>query len=639
MRRSTVSADFGSCLAGETGCWKFSVCPSSPLQKGTLIRLEMGSAGQAYEWQIPQTNVAKDNAIFGVFNGSTIVKAKEGPLGEAQTISFEFILPKTLAVGQRFQIVIGGKTDDFQSRVGTNRVQTFTQRRKLFLIVMEHAESGLKEQEKIAVDVLGNVLDKIRVLAPSCVGKGKRFDVVVRFEDQFGNPTNNAPPDTLISLSYENLRDNLQWQLFVHETGFVTLPNLYFNEVGVYRIRLKNELNGTVFVSAPIRCFPEETLLFWGHLRGEPPKSKTMETYEMYLRQFRDEMGLNFLTITPPDQLTDGGCIKSLVQSIEDFNEEDRFVTFFGAQHSGKAKEVGCRQLFSTSDSRLHQKDIEFKTHADLKKFYKTAMTGDVIAVPFLTMGEKTGYDFRDLSKEFEHVVEIYCNLGSSECLEDNLFPIRSKSSKMAQGNSYGSVREALNRNLRFGFCAGGIDPRSLGAEQSSYSPGLTAVFSPEFNRKSIFEAISQRSCFATTGARILLGFFVAGARMGQEISTDDKPGLILNRHLTGFVSGLAGLKSVEIIRNGTVLHKLDCPSGQTDLDFSLDDRDDLESISLNHQNKLFSYYYLRIVQEDNHAAWSSPIWVDFVTPSDAQQEDTPIVAQKKHTTKRKRSS
>lgn len=639
MRRSIVSADFGSCLAGETGCWKFSVCPSAPLQKGTLIRFEMGAIGQSYEWQAPQTNVSKENAIFGVLNDTTIVKAKEISSGEGQCTSFEFTLSKNLAIGQRFQIVIGGTTDNFQTKIGTNRTQTFTQRRRSFLITMEHSESGLKESEKVTVDVLGNVLDQIRILSPSCVGKGKRFDVVVRFEDQFGNPTSNAHPDTLISLSYENLRDNLQWHLFVHETGFVTLPNLYFNEVGVYRIRLKNELNEKVFVSAPIRCFQEESLLFWGHLRGDLPKSRTMETCEMYFRQFRDEMGLNFVATSFLPQATDVSCLKNLTQAIEDFNEEDRFVTFFGTQYSGKAKEVGCRQAFAISDTRLNQREADYKTYADLKKLYKGSAPGEVIFIPFLTMGEKTGYDFKESSKEIECLVEIYCSLGSSECVEDNPFPIQSKTSKAVQAHPYGSIREALNRNLRFGFCAGGINGKDSELEESIYSPGITAIISPEFNRKAIFDAFLQRSCFATTGARILLGFFVAGVKMGQEISTNEKPGLILNRHLTGFVSGLTGLKSVEVIRNGKILRQLTVSPGQMDLDFSFDDQDDLESICLSCQKKLFSYYYLRVIQDDNQAAWSSPIWVDLHSNLEPQEEETPEVTQKKSTTKKKRRS
>ncbi len=639
MRRSIMSEDFGSCLAGEIGCWKFSICASFPLQKGTLIRFDLGSTGQSYEWEIPQTNTAKKNSIFGLINGTTVVKAKLAQQGKGPCSVFEFVLPKNLSTGQQFQIVIGGSPDNLNTKDGTNRAQTFTQRRRVFLIYIEHAQSSLKEQEKIAVDVLGNVLETIRVLSPSCVGKGKRFDVVVKFEDQFGNPTSNAPPETLISLSYENLRDNLQWRLFVHETGFVTLPNLYLNEVGVYRIRLKNELNGRSFVSAPIRCFNEETLLFWGQIRGESPRTRTIETPEMYMRQFRDDLGLNFVAIPPLPFLSEGAptvCNKALVQAVEDFNEEDRFVTFFGAQISGKAKETGCRNFLSMNESVLQQKDSDLKTHSDLKKIYKSIVPGEIISVPFLTMGEKTCYDFKENVSGIECLAEIYCSLGSSECVEDNLFPISCKSPK--QSIACGSIREALNQNLRFGFCAGGTERKSNDTDNPPYSPGFTVVLSPEFNRKSIFEALLSRNCFATTGVRILVGFFLAKIGMGKELSTIEKPGLVFNRHISGFVSGLSPLKSVQIIRNGKLFHEFSISPGQIDLDFSIDDQDHLESICINYQGNKFAYYYLRVVQEDQNAAWSSPIWVDLVSSQEKKQEESHSISQKKGASKKKSS-
>ena len=36
-------------------------------------------------------------------------------------------------------------------------------------------------------------LQTIRLLTPSFVAKNKRFDIILRFEDEFGNLTNNAP--------------------------------------------------------------------------------------------------------------------------------------------------------------------------------------------------------------------------------------------------------------------------------------------------------------------------------------------------------------------------------------------------------------------------------------------------------------
>ena len=98
---------------------------------------------------------------------------------------------------------------------------------------------------------------------------------------------------------------------------------------------------------------------------------------------------------------------------------------------------------------------------------------------------------------------------------------------------------------------------------------------------------------------------------MGSILSTSTKPGLNHNRYITGFVVGTGPLKSVEIIRNGKVFYKNEKLTN--DFEFTMDDFEPLSDISydLKDSSDKFSYYYLRVVQNDGHIAWSSPIWID----------------------------
>lgn len=179
-----------------------------------------------------------------------------------------------------------------------------------------------------------------------------------------------------------------------------------------------------------------------------------------------------------------------------------------------------------------------------------------------------------------------------------------------------GSIVKALLANCRFGFVGGGLDDRGefgdlYDNDQTQYSPGLTAVFAEQLTRQSIFDAIYNRNCYATTGERIIVGLFLAGLPMGTEIDTTAKPGLHVNRHITGYVSGTQNLKLVELIRNGKVLTKF-TPNSHI-LDFEYDDMESLSDVALDANDKKapFVFYYLRVLQEDGHMAWSSPIWVD----------------------------
>ena len=126
-----------------------------------------------------------------------------------------------------------------------------------------------------------------------------------------------------------------------------------------------------------------------------------------------------------------------------------------------------------------------------------------------------------------------------------------------------------------------------------------------------MFEALQNRSCYATTGARIIVGFYIAGQKMGSELSTAQKTGLHVNRHISGYVAGTTKLQRVEIIRNGKVLHTIK-PKDQYHIDYTYDDMDEFSKVTLDSKGKPpFAYYYLRVTQEDGHVAWSSPIWID----------------------------
>lgn len=503
------------------------------------------------------------------------------------------------------------------------RTQTNAQRRRTFNLFVDPTGKGnYDEPEVFSIDIRGSDLESIRILTPSFVTRNKRFDVVVRFEDQYGNLTNNAPDDTLIELSHEHLRENLNWKLFVPETGFITLPNLYFNEPGIYTIRLRNSATNEIFQSCPIKCFPDSNRhLFWGLLHGESERIDSTENIESCLRHFRDEKAINYFAVSPFESIeeTSNDTWKLISQNVAEFDENDRFTTFLGFQWVGNAKEEGVRQLIYLKDGKQILRKKEPK-NSSLSKIYKSFSPKELISIPSFTMGKGYEYDFKNFDPEFERVVEIYNAWGSSETTkkEGNTRPIQISGKTGIQESAEGAIQKALQKNCRFGFVAGGLDDRGIYADfyesdQEQYSPGLTAIVSPEHSRSSMGEALYNRSCFATTGERIILGLSLAGAPMGSETTTLQKHGLRINRHLAGYAAGTTKLKSIEIIRNGKVIKTFE--PNEYYLDFTFDDMVPIEKVVIDAKDKKppFVYYYLRVTQEDGHMAWSSPIWVDFI--------------------------
>ncbi len=642
MRRSICYCEPNLALAGDVSTWKFSYTTASSLPKGTRLKFDLLSRGRDVDWECPEINPKeKKNLIWAELPDGKPIYAKLVELPESISPSFEFTLPAEVKAGDALSIFMGcpDKSKDDSKKKG-NRAQTHIQRRRPFYLYIDPKGKGdYKEPEIFTLDVRGNVLKNIRIIAPSMVSKNKRFDVVIRFEDIFGNLSSNAPEGTLVELSYEHLRENLNWKLFVPETGFINVPNLYFNEPGVYKIQLRNLQSGDQFYSAPIKCFSDnDKSLFWGLLHGESERVDSQENIETCLRHFRDEKNAQFYGTSSFESAeeTSNEIWKSISTQVTEFNEDYRFITYLGFQWFGETPEEGLRQIIYAKDNKPILRKKDSKSNG-LKKIYKSHNPKELISIPSFTMAKGFETNFTDFTPEFERVVEIYNAWGSSECTEKegNPRPIRSEDKKGIFESEKGSIRKALNANCRFGFVAGGLDDRGIygdfyESEQVQYSPGLTGIIAIEQTREALFHALYNRCCFATTGDRIILGFSIAGAFMGSEINTKTKPGLTFNRHITGYVAGTSPIKEICFIRNGITYHKIH--PNTMEFEFAIDDSEHLSKIAFKavEERPAFVYYYIRVEQENGHIAWGSPIWIDLTEVSSAQP--TPVKKAKKAT-------
>lgn len=626
MRRSLCVVEPSIVTAAHVCNYSFIYTTAATLPKGTKLKFDLLSKGRMIDWQIPTAEAkSKKNAIWLEVGDLTPVWAKE-VAGEEQSTAFEFVLPCEVKIGESFRINIGS----FSSKEGSTRAQTFIQRRKPFYLYIDPKGKGdYKEPEIFAMDIRGGALANIRILSPSLVGRNQRFDVVVRFEDAHGNLTANAQEGTLVELSYEHLRENLNWKLFIPETGFISIPNLYFNEPGIYRIQLKNLSTNQIFYSYPIKCLQEcHKRLLWGQFHGESDKFDAVENIESCLRHIRDEKAFQFYGVSPFDSNEEisSDQWKHISHHIAEFNEDQRFSTFLGFQIDMTDEDMGVQQLVYAKDNKpiLRKKDLR---GGGVKKLVKSLTPKDGFAFPSFTMGGKSCFDFQNLEKDLQPAVEIFNAWGSSECSEKNgnTYPITGKGRNSITAKSNGSIIEALNQGYRFGFIAGGYDDRGIyahlfDAEQTQYTSGLTAIIADDHTRDAIAEAIYKRSCYATTGSRTVIGFTIAGASMGEVLNTTQKPGLIYNRHIVAYIASQDTIKSIEIIRNGVVLKTINPKDNR--FEFTYDDMENMAGITLESkiQEFPFIYYFIKVIESSGHTAWSSPIWIE------SQTHDTSIV-------------
>ncbi len=621
MRRSICISEPNTVLAGSYGNWRFIYVTSTNIPAKTILRFDMLSNGENGEWQLPKTNPkAIDNIIWMELPNGKKIYAKEVSVNDFT--NFDFILPEQIKQGEKLTITIGACNTEDNKKSG-NQAQSFIQRRRKFNLGIDvKGKNEFKDEEVFSLDVKGNKLNKIRIITPSIVCKNTRFDVTLRFEDEYGNLTSNADEDTLIELTYDQLRENLKWKLFIPETGFLVLPNLYFNEDGIYRIKLQNLTTKEEFVSSPIKCFlNQEDQIFWGLLHGDCNRFNSTKDIESTLRYFRDNHSFQFFATSPEESQdeTSTDDWKLISNQVAQFNEEERFVTMLGFQWIGEPSIEGIRHFVYAKDNKqlLRKKDLKSNS---LKKIYKNASSKEFISIPCLTMAKEFSYNFEDYNPNFERVVEIYNAYGSSECLgkQGNPKPIKFSHKKGTSECQEGSIQKALQNGCRFGFVAGGLDRRgiyktALENKEDLYAQGLTAILATEYSRDAIFQALYNRRCYASTGARIIISFNIAGMPLGSELNTKAKPGLVFNRHIHGFVAGTDEISEIKIYKNNKVYKSFKDENNY--FEFTIDDDELLDkcTIQLANDTLPFVYYYLRVVQKDGHIAWSSPIWIDLI--------------------------
>lgn len=159
---------------------------------------------------------------------------------------------------------------------------------------------------------------------------------------------------------------------------------------------------------------------------------------------------------------------------------------------------------------------------------------------------------------------------------------------------------DALNNGLRFGF-VGGSDGHGLAWHhgvcrmEDSHRSGLTAVFCESLTREGVFEALRNRRCYATSGAKIGLWFEVAGLPMGEEIPVTESVSFRIA------VRATAEIESLCLVTNEG--REITLESGGA----SIEARGTLPAPPEGH----WAYFFARVVQVDGHVAWSSPIWLD----------------------------
>lgn len=151
------------------------------------------------------------------------------------------------------------------------------------------------------------------------------------------------------------------------------------------------------------------------------------------------------------------------------------------------------------------------------------------------------------------------------------------------------SVQDALARGYHMGFTAGS-DSHQM---EHGVEGGIVITYVHDLTNESIWDNLYDRFTYGTSGVGILVSFKADGKEMGQIVET-------VNGKQVEFTVSVLGTDDfkVEILRNNEVIIEKQSVNRSCDFTF-IEEAESQEN-----------FYYVRVTQNDEHQAWSSPIWV-----------------------------
>jgi hypothetical protein len=163
-------------------------------------------------------------------------------------------------------------------------------------------------------------------------------------------------------------------------------------------------------------------------------------------------------------------------------------------------------------------------------------------------------------------------------------------------------VRDVLDRGYRFGLIGSGDShdghPGLAQFADGAASGGLAAIISDELTRESVLDAMRKRRVYATNGPRIVMRTALGAYPMGSVIPVSDAAGY--TGELVVTVNAVTPLERIDLIRSN---RPVDSMSISGELEITL--HRTIENLVSGE------YLYVRAIQRDGGAAWSSPIYAE----------------------------
>jgi hypothetical protein len=538
-------------------------------------------------WSTPQVEVPEAPGYTQVHADAEGVELEAETLGE-QLLGIRN-RGRPLAAGERVRI-------DYGSGPEGATADRFAERGSLFWIAVDGDGDGVRKllPDPPAVDVLPGPAARLVVHVPGVARPGEEVAVTLAVLDEKGSTGLPFEGELRLASSAPATLEVAESVRIAPDSAGVARLTGTAGEPGVAWVEASGP-DGLAARSNPILVTRDGPRVLWADLHGHSALSDGTGTPEDYLRYARGAAALDVVALTDHDHWgmlpldASPETQRAIAEATASFDAPGRFVTLDGYEWTSWI--YGHRHVlyFDGPGPWLSSFDPRTETPQQLWQ----ALEGrDALTFAHHSAGGPVAVDWSiPPDPRFEPVTEIVSVHGSSES-PDSVVPIYDP----VDGNW---VRDALARGYRLGFVGSGDshDGHPGLAHFSGDTGGLAAILAEERTRESVLAALRARRVYATNGARILLRTALGANPMGSLVAL--APGAGLDAPLFVHAIGTGPIARVELVRSGEVVDGMDVEGR---LDVALERP--VEGL------RAGEYVYVRVIQEDGGAAWSSPIFV-----------------------------
>lgn len=420
------------------------------------------------------------------------------------------------------------------------------------------------------------------------------------------------------------------------DKGSKDLP-ITFNQNGVFTISAKaltsNYSLNDNFISNPTNCGNDSLNIYFGELHTHTGFSRDGQGADGY-DYAKYGNGLDFFCVTDHSDISHIDTFgiseiewKSLKQQAASVNENGRFVSMIGYENSLDYPSGHYNFYYNYPDSLIDlvpnlSKHFNFNIQNLWSKLDSMPTSIKALTIPHTTaliqpaslpdaLCAQFGGTFAN--DKYKRIIEIYSSHGLCESYDrTHNLSYTSAGNKSSSFPCYAQDGWAFREKL--GVIASTDTHNGKGGNSNA---GLVAIIADTLTRNGIFENLYNRHCYATTGSKIIVKFYVNDNIMGSEFTLPCD----LFPRLSFEINGTDDLSYIEVLKwdfkNGTytsnpvhpkfeVLKKITFTNAIRNYKYSF--------LDVNFKDS--SLYYVRVKQKDiiNNRevwAWSSPIWTN----------------------------